>query len=136
MGDRRVGAFHHAARMQDVTHRLEEDPAVERRALAPGILPVQPRLFRHGHAVTAAHLGQPGQARTDRGSAVAAAQAKQIGFGQHHGARPHEAHVPLEDVPQLGQFVQAELTQHAAGAGNVILRTHQLVGGHVGRVVS
>jgi hypothetical protein len=37
---------------------------------------------------------------------------------RHLGARPDEAHVADEDVPELGQLVELEAAEHAADAGD------------------
>src|SRR5262245_6004136 len=38
-------------------------------------------------------------------------------FVDHHRARPDDAHLPAQNVDQLWQLIDAELTQHAAHGG-------------------
>ncbi len=61
------------------------------------------------------HLRPPGHALGRRESEEVAGRVQLDLVGQRR-ARPHEAHVALQHVPQLRELVEAERTQHAAGA--------------------
>ena len=56
-------------------------------------------------------------------------------FAGDQRPRPHKTHIPFEDIPQLGQLVQAGLAQEFAEFCNVLFRVLQLAGGAVGGVV-
>src|SRR5579884_4497090 len=93
--------------------RLADDPEVAPKAPVLDVLAVEfdaPFVF---HLVAAVDLPGAGQARAGaqiRGDVVAIFPH----FRRDDRPRPDEAHLALEDVPQLRQFVEAALAQYLA----------------------
>lgn len=87
---------------------------------------------------TAAHLPGPGDAGAHAAVQRCVEAIVLLQFLAHDGARPDQAHVTHEHVPELGQLVQAGLADEAAELGDagVVLELERGIplgfGGRVG----
>src|SRR6478735_5995498 len=88
------------------------------------------RIQRHSRDITAvaapAHLPEAGQARWHR-EALRESLAISRDFGFHDRPRPDEAHLPGQDVEQLGQLVQARAPQELPERRNAWIARELLI---------
>ena len=126
-------ALDHTFAAQGADGSAEEAAAVEQKAHFFDIFAVQPCLFLDRKRIAAADLRPAGEAGTDVVRAVFVALGKQILLIPERGARADHAHIPLENVPELRNFIQGGLAQELPHAGDVLLGILQKVRRHVVR---
>src|SRR5919206_3309772 len=113
-----VVALDHAPRRlaDHARSRRGERAEVERDRAVGDPLQVVGQLLRHRGLVAAAHLGEAGQARADDEALPVRWQLRRelLEEARPDRARPDEAHVAAEDVPELWQLVELRRAEPAA----------------------
>ena len=98
---------------------MEEDLQVHAEGQVSGVFPVIFGLYIDGQLVAAVDLRQAGQAWTNVVGMCFIARIDQVVLVIQRGARADDAHLPCQDVVDLGQFVQAGLAQERAAFGDL-----------------
>src|SRR5699024_8629400 len=98
-------ALHHAVVAHHRPDGVKKAFQVPRQGDVGHIFAVQPRLFGDLQLVPAVDLGQAGQPRAHVVGAVLVPLCQQVVLVPQGRPRSDHRHVPLQDVPQLGQFV-------------------------------
>ena len=96
---------------------LEQEFDIHPHGLGLDIFHIQLHLLLEGDLRTARDLPGAGDAGDDLEPA-AVGQGILIDLRGHRGARTDQGHIALEDVPQLGQFVDGGLADESADAGD------------------
>lgn len=73
--------------------------------------------FRIIHVISPAGLPDTGNARTHHGI-LFEIHAVSEDFSLHNRARPHEAHFSFQHIPELGQLIEAGLSEEGAALCN------------------
>ena len=102
-----------------------------------GVFTVVACLYIDGQLVAAVDLCKTGQAGAHIVGVDLVAGFNQIILVVQRRTRADDAHLPGQDVVDLGKFVQARLAQESAALGDVAVGILQKMGGHVmGRVTA
>src|SRR5262245_5591118 len=108
---------------------LEQDLEVQSQRPVVDVLQVQLPPLLEVDGVAPRDLPEAGEARPDA-EAPARPELVLLDFGRDGRTGADEAHVPLEDVPHLGELVEAELPEEAADlrhAGIILDLEHRAV---------
>src|SRR5271168_3026944 len=120
LGHRNMTVMGDALLQEHVQNRLKENPAIEAKTPMVHIPDVQPESFLPTDSVPAIHL-RP--ARDARFHIVTAHLFRRVALEVLHEqrARANQAHLTFQNVPQLGQLIQAETTQQASRRGQSLM---------------
>src|SRR5688500_12441193 len=102
-----------AAGRQDGLGRLDQDLQLEQRAPRPGVLDVEGDHVVEAELAATAHLPQTGEAWLGP-QALPRPVVVHRDLAGHRRAGSDQAHVAPQDVPQLGDLVEARAAQEAA----------------------
>lgn len=98
----------------DRAGRLEKEGKVYPQAGVLDVNQIIAETAAERDAVAAVDLGHAGDAGT-HGTALPAVVGRECGhLGRNPGAGAHKSHVPLQDVDQLGEFIQRRAAQETA----------------------
>src|SRR5660397_31778 len=117
---RRIPRLADALPLQDMDQRSCQDAQVKPHRLIVHIPGVQCELLFPGESVAAVYLRPPGNAGFDVMPPELLPRVEGKVFHEEW-ARTDKAHIAFENVPELGEFVQAALAKASAQAGEPLL---------------
>src|SRR5660398_211954 len=117
---RRIPRLADALPLQDMDQRSCQDAQVKPHRLIVHIPGVQCELLFPGESVAAVYLRPPGNAGFDVMPPELLPRVEGKEFHEEW-ARTDKAHIAFENVPELGEFVQAALAKASAQAGEPLL---------------
>jgi hypothetical protein len=89
-------------------YRAVQDEEIQPNGAVPDIHCVQTNAFVVGRVVPAGHLPKTSQSALDAG-VLGEGGSVPAHFGLHDGTGANQAHLVLENIPQLRQFIEAGL---------------------------
>ena len=126
-------ALYDAVAFDDAPDGPKEAPDVHAEADAPAVVSVQLRLIGDLQLVSAVDLRQAGQARHHIVGRVCFPFRYQVRLVPKRRPGTDHAHLPAEDVPDLGELVKRAFPEESSGSGDILIRVRQQMGRHIMR---